>query len=473
MLLVLLLTYTVATGKLRLLAGNYEGALNTALIGSMLSMIVSTLVALFGFYIINNAIAMDIGTGVHRVLASCPVSRVAYCFGKWLSSTAMLMIIVFTLFASALVVQLIRADVSHHDVVAMLALMIGIALPMMALVASCGLLVETLSFLPEGIGNMLWMPCFLAVLSGSVALVGAWKPALDPTGLELVRAHLVQCVSAVEPQYDGKIALTFVGSGNPKTIACGPMDWTLQLMMQRLALLGVGASIVLIAAWRFNRFSDSDRAPAGAGKKPRTRTIRRVVGVGASARHLMLEELRLMVLEGGMTWIVGVAICAVLALLVPSPAVDWVLLGAWILPALALSRLNCREHRHGTGDLLMTVSIGRLIASRWGAGVIALIVSASGVLIRHCLEGNVIGFWTVAASACFIASLAVACGGIAKSEKMFQVIYVVLIYIGPMNGVAHWNFVSAQDAWNAGRWLAYTAVALCIAVVARRLQERV
>jgi len=464
-ILMLLIAYAVATGKLRLRLGHYEGVMNTAWIGSMLALTISTFVALFSFYLINNTIALDLRSGVHQLLAASPLSRRSYCFGKWLGSTSLLMSLVIVLFAAGMIVQWIRGEADYFDFAAVLALMVAVALPMMALVAAAGLLFETTAWLRGGAGNLLWILCFLVVIQVSAKVFGPWSPALDLSGLELIRSNLVRCVQAVDPQFDGRFALTFIAHGNFQSIGCNPIEWSFPLLIQRFALIGVSAGVVLIAAWRFDRFVDADKEPVppvASWRKPYVVSLLRA----GPPMKLMFEELRLMLLEGGTLWLVGVSACIAIALLVPMTAISWVLLGAWLLPVLPLSRLGCREYRHGTQDLLMTVPVLQLIGSRWIAGFILLLASATGVLIRYAIENDIDGIAAVIASACFVASLAVACGVIATSEKMFQVTYVALIYVGPLNGVPLWNFVSVEegDAW---RWAAYAVAGLLMAALTR------
>lgn len=80
--LVVFLGYQVGIGNMGIKLGQYRGEFNSAWVGSMMSLIASTFLGWFGFYVINNSIARDRETRVGQIMATTPMTRPLYAIGK-------------------------------------------------------------------------------------------------------------------------------------------------------------------------------------------------------------------------------------------------------------------------------------------------------------------------------------------------------------------------------------------------------
>src|SRR5690606_36224000 len=70
--------------------GTFRGVYDSAYIGTMLAMIGSLWLPLFGFYVVRNALGRDTASGVGELLAATPVRTPAYLLGKYLGNLAVL-----------------------------------------------------------------------------------------------------------------------------------------------------------------------------------------------------------------------------------------------------------------------------------------------------------------------------------------------------------------------------------------------
>jgi hypothetical protein len=84
------LGYAAARGQISLRLGEYRGLYTSAWVGAMMSLIKTTFLSVVGFYIVKNALARDHQTEVGEILASTPLSRIAYLLGKFVSNFAVL-----------------------------------------------------------------------------------------------------------------------------------------------------------------------------------------------------------------------------------------------------------------------------------------------------------------------------------------------------------------------------------------------
>jgi len=98
---VLTACYYVHTDNIDIHVGGYRGTMNSAWMGAVMTLIVTTLLGMSGFYLVNNCVSRDEQTGVGQILAATPVSKLQYVCGKALSNFAVLSLIVFVLMLAA------------------------------------------------------------------------------------------------------------------------------------------------------------------------------------------------------------------------------------------------------------------------------------------------------------------------------------------------------------------------------------
>jgi uncharacterized protein (TIGR03382 family) len=199
---------------------------------------------------------------------------------------------------------------------------------------------------------------------------------------------------------------------------------------------------------RMRAFVDSDPAAAPAsepvGPLPGIEAIR---DPGAASRlgALLVAELRL-ALQGVTRWWWIVAIgLVVAALFVPEAGFRFVLPFALIWPLLLWSPLGTREAQHGTEALLFSTPrpIGRLLAAQWFAGALIAALLASGALLRHAIHGEWRLLGGLLMAVAFVPSLALACGTWTGNSRLFEILYLLLWYAGPLERVPVVDFSGA------------------------------
>lgn len=94
--------------------------------------------------------------------------------------------------------------------------------------------------------------------------------------------------------------------------------------------------------------------------------------------------------------------------------------------------------------------------------------SLRGVIVRLVALGDWPGVEKLVAGAFFLASLALGLGAASGSSKLFEAIYTVLWYIGPLNRVAALDYTQISGTGDrSATWLAASAC-LCLVAVAGR-----
>ncbi len=170
-------------------------------------------------------------------------------------------------------------------------------------------------------------------------------------------------------------------------------------------------------------------------------------------------------------WWYAVAIAlAVGGFFVRSPgARGQLLLLAWIWPVLIWSPMGCRERYEGTSQLIFSASSAlRLqLPAQWCAGFIVTLLTGSGVLLSMVLTQDIAKLAAWVAAAMFIPSFALALGATTGTRKAFEILYVSLCYVGPLNGVVALDFMGVGSSPNASVWLVLALMCAGIAFVAR------
>jgi len=178
-------------------------------------------------------------------------------------------------------------------------------------------------------------------------------------------------------------------------------------------------------------------------------------------------------------WYVGAVGLIIAGTLAPLEiGLPYLLVAAWIWPLPLWSALGGREVRHQTQELIFSAPhpLRRQLPATWLAGVIVSVAMGSGVLARLMLAASWGHVLALVVGALFIPTLAVALGIWSGGARLFEVVYLVLWYLGPLGHLRYLDYAGATDAAVAqgmpGIFLVATLGLLGVAVLGRRRQVR-
>ena len=149
---------------------------------------------------------------------------------------------------------------------------------------------------------------------------------------------------------------------------------------------------------------------------------------------------------------------------------------AWIWPLLLWSAMGAREQRHQTSALLRSAPhpLARQLPATWIAGAAIAFALGAPVMARLALSGDGMGLAALVTGAVFVPSMALALGVWSGSGKLFEVLYLALWYLGPMNRVPVLDYVGVSSETVAGgAWQGFavaTMVLCALAALGRRRQ---
>ncbi len=460
-----------------------------------MTLVVNFFVSLVGFYVVKNAVERDRRTGVGQILATTPMSKPLYTLGKALSNLAVLLAMVVVLAGMAVVAQWMAGEDSSIQLGPLLAPIVVFCVPAMALVAALAVLFETIPFLKGGFGNVVWFFGWVSVMPLAI------KGYQDPFGMGPVMSNLLGAMKRTFGASTHGFVLGGIShEAAARTFRWEGMDWTAEILVARLVWILVAVGLTLVAALLFDRF-DPSRWSLSPGRR-RSAPVQAAVGAGiagdglesgpvpvplhlhplpAGSRRfsfltMLKAELRLLLKGRRWGWYLVAAGLFVAGLAVPEEGRRIVLPLTWIWLVLLWSSLGSRESRFATDGLVFSAAwpLKRQLPATWLAGVLLALATGGGVGLRLLLTGHGSGLGAWLVGALFIPTFALALGVWSGSGKLFEVVYLLLWYIGPLNQTRPLDFMGVVPAAvRTGMplvWLAITAGLGIAAVLGRQRQ---
>lgn len=489
-----LLGYAIVTEVFVLRLGAYRGVYDAAWIGVLVAVALGVFMSLVGFYLVRGGVQRDAATGVGQVLAATPLRSISYLTGTFLGGLVVLLAVVAALAVAAVVMVLVHGEGARLDLGAVLVPFVVLTVPVAALTAAAAVLFDCVPILRQGLGNVAYFVLWLVLM----ATFGS-----ELIGFGVVEAGAATALAAAGLPYGGGIAL---GTGG---LELTPFLWPglawAGVGVGRLPYLALAAALVLIASVPFERFDTArgrawlprwpsvvirrsgasrasrpaertDDAPAVAVAAPPSapRPLPPATRGSAVEGFLALVRAELALLLRGRPWVwylvaVGLVVAGALA---PAETVRRVVLPlAWIWPLLVWSELGAREATHRMRDLIAATPapVVRPLLASWLAGVALALAAGAGALVHAVQHPDMLlGF---VAGATFLPALALALGSLSGSPRPFQVVALLLWYLGALNGIAAFDVTAATPGASAARtplaYLALAAALLCVALASR------
>jgi len=492
---VVFLGYQTGIGNMTLELGQYRGEYNSAWVGSMMSLIATFFLGWFGFYLVKGSVARDRETGVGQIMATTPLTRPLYLLGKWLSNFAVLMAMVAVLALAGIVIQLLQGENMQIDPIVFLLPFFFIVMPLMALVAAAAVLFETIPFLQGGFGNILYFfafVLFLPLFMENDTL--SQYPAFEPMGLGLLASEMGKAVSAIYPDYNGDFTLGGNDIQATSLFTWAGVHWTPNVIFARFTLIALAIGFVFLSTLFFDRF-DPSRI------KPSRRTVQRAASTlkpeavltshalsqpirltpltqsqnGFAFIRVLISELKLL-LKGQRWWWYAGMLGLFIASVANSPETvrTYILPFVWLGPVLIWSGMGNRESSNNTGQMVFSsvAPLMRQLPATWLAGFLVTLLTGSGAALKLLGAGDSVGLLAWFSAALFIPSFALALGIWSNSHKLFEVLYVTMWYLGPLNKVYAVDYIGANSNGNIGFFIPFSIVLIVVAFIGRARQLR-
>jgi hypothetical protein len=489
---VVFLGYQTAIGNMALELGLYRGEFNSAWVGAMMSLIATFFIGWFGFYLIKGSVARDRKTGVGQIMATTPLTRPLYLIGKWLSNFAVLMAMVAVLALAAIVIQFLQVENTQIHLSAFLSPFVFIVTPLMALVAAAAVLFESVPFLQGGFGNIVYFFAFISFLPLFMENPTLKQyPAFEPTGLGILASEMGKAVTAIYPEYNGDFSLGGGFVSATRVFTWNGVHWTAEFILARFSLIALAILLIFFAALFFDRFDPSrakpkDRKPGVT--KPELSPVMpspalsnfRLTPLNKAANrfsffNVLNAEIKLLLKGQRWWWYIAMAGITIACLFVPFASVrEYALPIAWVWPILLWSAIGNREIHNNVQQMTFSSAspLLRQLPAQWLAGFIITLLVSIGAIIRLSMDGDTAGLLALLSGAFFIPSLALASGVWSGTSKLFEILYMLIWYLGPLNKLMAMDYIGSHGNGRPEFFIPFSVGLIVIAFVGRARQIR-
>ncbi|SDF75934.1 hypothetical protein SAMN04488542_11681 [Fontibacillus panacisegetis] len=482
---------------------HYRGIYNSAWVGGSVALSITMFLSLFGFYLVKNSILRDHQTRVGYIIASTTVKKLHYLLGKAISNFIVLSIIVGVVMIMALIMQLTRGEVVAVELWPLVSPFLLVTLPMMSVIAALAVLFESRMALIGGLGNVIYFIIF--ILFNTI-------PSLTSLGTAVVTSDMTEEFSKLQQGFNGSYGIGFLVPEVPiERFEWQGVNWTGELVLRQLSIFLVALGIVVVATLLFRGFQESNEKSLGMKGKSSKDGMDSVekksnaemesgwdglsgfsqgspslvraseltkVKIRIQFLPLVRAELGLMMKSASLGWYAIAGILSLLCLVMPaklsSQWLIWPLL--WIWPLLLWSGMGNREARYQSKYLVVSSPryVIRQLSAVWVAGVILTLIIDLGMLIRFVIEGDYQHLILAIISAILIPSLALASGVLTGTSRTFEVLYMIIWYLGPLNKTAVLDFLGGADGGlNVGIMsLVYVLASLGLLILAYAFRSR-
>ncbi len=475
---------------------HHRGIYGSAWIGAAVSLLAGPFLSLIGFYLVKNTIERDRLTGVGQILATTPLPKWVYTLGKTLSNFAVLATLTALLGVGAIGMQLLRAEDMHLDLVALFTPLVVVTLPALLVVSALAVLFEAVRWLRGGLGNIVYFFVWALLLVATqphrmteISGIG------DFVGASMLLPSILHATAAAFPGIDPNTAPLNIGFNFTPSISgrhlelfswTGP-HWTVTVLALRLVWVGLGLLLAFAASIPFDRFDTAaasprarkaiapalPQAPAqGALYAHEAQSVARLPVAARSPSLWPLLRGELLLMLGGLPRVWGVLALglAVACCFAPLRVTREILLPiAWLWPALAWSSMGAREQLHHTQALMFSSPrpLARQLAACWAAGALLAITIGIGAGARLLASGDSAAALAWLIGALFIPTLALACGVWTGNGRLFEITFLMLWYVGPINHAPPLDFAATRpEALTAGAPLTFAIATLALGALA-------
>jgi phage-related holin len=423
------------------IGANLRAEYSSAWIGMTVGLLGSTMMTLFGFYLVRGTLVRDFDTRVWQLLVATPMTRAGYLLAKWTSHLLVLCVIMMVGVLVGLIAQMWRAEDTTLNLVEVIKPVLLISLPALAVTSMLAVLFDLVPWLRRTAGNILYFFVWVAIMA--VTNTGEGQPIehgwiSDPNGIGIAWHSLKIMLPAGTDgmEINGLSIGGVMFQGNPTLLHW--THWTVPLSEMAGRLFWVAISMAAVVAmvpaldWAAARISSpSTNAANNPGRRLLwlNRMLRPLEGFPAGL--LFAAELKLMLRPRRFWWWLALLALAVVQLVGSLQALAIACMGTWIVSTDLFARAVLRERENGTGALVFSAAGAqqRMLAIRTSVALSLAVIPVLPALIRLSVSAPTMAL-ALLMTATSVALAGLAIGVVCRNPRPFELLLVALAYAG-------------------------------------------
>jgi hypothetical protein len=418
---------------------------SSAWVGMVLGLMYSTMLSLFGFYLVRGTLVRDFDTRVWQLLVATPMTRPGYLLAKWISHMLVFTLIMAIGLFIGLAAQWWRAEDRHIDLIELIKPVFWLSLPALGITAMMAVLFDLLPWLRRTGGNVLyffvWVSLFAVAATALDPEKSQWARETwlsDPNGVSLAMRDFMAHFAIIQP------GITIKGLNIGSSVFQGKatlFEWT-QWAPSFMDILGrlmwplLAALMVILMAPMLDWAAARTRATTASAASSPGRRLRWLDHLLQPLQRyplgvLWAAELKLVLRQRRIWWWLALAVLALVQIFSPPPAVAIACIGVWLISTDLFARSVLREREAGTGALIFTAAHARsrlLILRVLTASALAIIPVLPALL--HFLSVDALMSLALLLTAASVAMAGLALGALCRSARPFELLLVMLAYVG-------------------------------------------
>lgn len=387
------------------------------------------LLPIAGFFYLRNTLFFDRKTGMIDLVYTSPMSRVSYLAGKYAANIFLLISIWIVVIVSSCCMTLIHFPDSEFSILHFLSFFISI-LPGIFLCSAIALATEAIPLFQSRNGS--WLIGILFFVSYVVCITsmandphGVIARFFDMTGYIWLKDSIDQSVYHITGN-SAQIALGVYRNGAVRNQELSelfflPLLITKEEALEKGCMIIAGMIIWITASMIMPRYDMIQKTSIISKKRHRKSN-----GHGLAATEVILTFRNCSVL-----WfvvMVGLWMSLFLADMEMAQGTLWILAMAW--SCILYADYGCREKKYNMNMLLPTFyhAYSRQILIRFCVGGTLSLLLSMPIILRIALSGNGAEMIAGILFALFVPALSIFLGQISGSERMFEIVFLMICY---------------------------------------------
>lgn len=463
--------------------GGVRGVYNSAWLGALGSILSVILLWLPGFYLLRSQITEDSELKIGQMIAASPVSNLSYIYGKFLANFSVLIVLQLFFIAALMLMQLFQGESMAVNVMRYVQPFIFITVPYLLMLAALTVLFDVVPFLKGVFGNISIFIVWLAFSSISVANPGN---RFDLFGMGVTLKAMIDGARIYFPNLPDAASFGYYpAKADAPTFVWDGLTLKSDFLISRLTWVIAAFALVQISAFVFNRFKETPRnlkmkkknptVQAKSGKR-RFQTTQALPGIikGSSVNlpGMIWSELKIMLYGHSIWWYLSMlAVMGLTPFATSGESLKWISL-SMLIPISVWSQMGNKEKASGISELIISScpASAKWFAC-WLAGILVALLMSLGMLTRIFVLSEWENLIPWLAGAVFIPTLAIVLGEISGSRRMFEAVFIALMYFGPINDMWKFDFMGLTSN-NASLYMTVTVVLYVIGIASQILKEK-
>lgn len=473
--------------------GGVRGIYNSAWLGVLSAVLPVIILWLPGFYLLRSQITEDKELKIGQMIASSPVSKTRYIYGKLITNFSILMVLQLVFIVAIMVMQLIQHESMDFSLNHYIQPLVYVTAPYLLVLASLTILFDVVSFLKDTFGNMMIFILWLGLSTVSIASPGN---RFDLFGLGTLLNSMLNGAREYFPNLPDIVSFGYYTTVSKNTFVWSGVVWTKDFLLSRLMWIVVALLITQLSVFIFNRFKEYSKIKRVKSNKyarnkhnshqmdckntaisqlpfqaaPVLSSVKRSKKVNFS--QMFFGELTIMLRGHSFGWyFIALSIIVLTPFATSGESLKWIAV-SMLLPISIWAQMGNREKVCDTENfILSSCPAPTKWCATWFAGIIIAMLMSLGMFARIIMLSEWNYFLPWIAGVMFVPTLALVLGTISGSRRLFEALFIVLMYLGPVNSMWKFDFMGLTRN-NAILYLGLTSILFGIGITMQLLKEK-